>query len=209
MSLTDLTIQAFLDKTAGNEPVPGGGSISALCGALAASLAEMVTRLTIGRKKYADVEEQMQELSARFATIRQEMARYIDRDAEAYDRVFQAFKLPKETEEEKELRHQAIQQATKHAAQIPMEVAHAAAEAMPFIAEVTRHGNANAVTDACVAMMCARNAVLGALLNVRINLSSIDDEAFVNDMAAEACRLELEAVEMEKEILHYVKEKIK
>ena len=102
MSLTDLTIQAFLDKTAGNEPVPGGGSISALCGALAASLAEMVTRLTIGRKKYADVEERMQELSARFATIRQEMARYIDRDAEAYDRVFQAFKLPKETEEEKE-----------------------------------------------------------------------------------------------------------
>ena len=90
-----------------------------------------------------------------------------------------------------------------------MEVAHAAFEAMPFIAEVARNGNVNAVTDACVAMMCARNAVLGALLNVRINLSSIDDEAFVNDMAAEACRLELKAGEMEKEILHYVKEKIK
>lgn len=173
MQLADLTVKGFLDKTAGSDPVPGGGSISALNGAVAAALAEMVANLTIGRKKYMEVEAVMQELAPHFATLREQMVTDIDRDSNAYDRVFAAFKLPKETDEEKQVRKEAIQRETKYAAEVPMEVARAAAAAMPAIAEVAHKGNQNAVTDACVAMMCARNAVLGALLNVRIDRKSV------------------------------------
>ena len=161
--LADLTIKGFLAETAGNAPVPGGGSISALNGAIATALTEMVANLTIGKKKYAEVEGQM--------------IRDIDRDSEAYDRVFAAFKLPKETEEEKAERSRVIQDATKQAAMVPMEVAEEIASVMETIIYVAHKGNRNAVTDACVAMMTARTCVLGALLNVRINLTSIKDEA--------------------------------
>ncbi len=208
MQLADLTVKGFLDKTAGSDPVPGGGSISALNGAVAAALAEMVANLTIGRKKYVEVEAVMQELAPRFATLREQMVTDIDRDSDAYDRVFAAFKLPKETDEEKQVRKQAIQRETKYAAQVPMEVARAVAEILPAIATVARKGNQNAVTDACVAMMCARNAILGALLNVRINLTSIEDKEFVENMASEANRLEQEAISQESEIMTYVKNQI-
>ena len=201
MQLADLTVKGFLDKTASNEPVPGGGSISALNGAIASALAEMVANLTIGRKKYVEVEDIMKELAPKFDALRERMVQDIDR-------VFDAFKLPKETDEEKELRKQAIQRETIYAAQVPMEVARAVAGILPAIATVARKGNQNAVTDACVAMMCARNAVLGALLNVRINLTSIDDKEFVAQMAKEANQLEKEAIEQEAEIMKYVKEQI-
>ena len=206
MQLADLTVKGFLDKTASNEPVPGGGSISALNGAIASALAEMVANLTIGRKKYVEVEDIMKELAPKFDALRERMVQDIDRDSDAYNRVFDAFKLPKETDEEKELRKQAIQRETIYAAQVPMEVARAVAGILPAIATVARKGNQNAVTDACV--MCARNAVLGALLNVRINLTSIDDKEFVAQMAKEANQLEKEAIEQEAEIMKYVKEQI-
>lgn len=208
MELANLTVKGFLDKTAGNEPVPGGGSISALNGAIASALAEMVANLTIGRKKYVEVENIMKELAPKFDALRQRMTADIDRDSEAYNRVFNAFKLPKETDEEKTARKEAIQRETKYAAQVPMEVARAVSEILPSIATVAHKGNQNAVTDACVAMMCARNAVLGALLNVRINLTSIEDKAFVEKLADEANRLEKEAIAQEAEILNYVKEQI-
>lgn len=206
--LAELTVKGFLDKTASNEPVPGGGSISALNGAIASALAEMVANLTIGRKKYMEVEDLMKELAPKFDALRERMVKDIDRDSEAYNRVFDAFKLPKDTDEEKEARKQAIQRETKYAAQVPMEVARAVAEILPALATVARKGNQNAVTDACVAMMCARNAILGALLNVRINLTSIDDKTFVENMAEEANRLEQEALTQENEIMRYVKEQI-
>lgn len=206
--LAELTVKGFLDKTASNEPVPGGGSISALNGAIASALAEMVANLTIGRKKYMEVEDLMKELAPKFDALRERMVKDIDRDSEAYNRVFDAFKLPKDTDEEKEARKQAIQRETKYAAQVPMEVARAVAEILPALATVARKGNQNAVTDACVAMMCARNAILGALLNVRINLTSIDDKIFVENMAEEANRLEQEALTQENEIMRYVKEQI-
>ena len=118
--LADLTIKGFLAETAGSAPVPGGGSISALNGAIAAALTEMVSNLTIGKKKYVDVESEMQETAAKMAVVRDKLIQDIDRDSEAYDRVFAAFKLPKETEEEKAKRSEVIQEATKEAAMIPM-----------------------------------------------------------------------------------------
>lgn len=203
--LADLTLKDFLAKTAGSDPVPGGGSISALNGAVALALTEMVANLTIGKKKYVDVEEEMKAIAARMAPVRERLVEYIDRDSEAYDQVFAAFKLPKETEEQMALRAKAIQEATMEAARIPMQVAGEVYSVMETIACVAEKGNRNAVTDACVAMMAARTAVLGALLNVRINLSSIKDEAFVKEMTDKADILEKQAVDTEQMLLGKIK----
>lgn len=203
--LADLTIKGFLAETANSAPVPGGGSISALNGAIATALTEMVANLTIGKKKYADVEGQMKVIATEAALIRERLVRYIDLDSEAYNQVFAAFKLPKETEEEKAERTRAVQDATKQAAQIPMEVAEELALVMETIIYVAHKGNRNAVTDACVAMMAARSCVLGALLNVRINLSSISDETFVTRMTTRADHLESEAIRIEQKLLDWVK----
>jgi formiminotetrahydrofolate cyclodeaminase len=203
--LADLTIKEFLAKTAGNDPVPGGGSISALNGAIATALTEMVANLTVGKKKYEEVGGQMRSVAVEAAAIRDRFIAYIDKDSEAYDNVFSAFKLPKETEEEKAERSRAIQEATKEAASVPMMVAEEMASVMETIIYVAHKGNQNAVTDACVAMMSARTCVLGALLNVRINLASIKEEAFVERMKKKAGHLEAEAIRIETKLLDWVK----
>lgn len=206
--LADLTIKGFLAETAGSEPVPGGGSISALNGAIATALTEMVANLTIGKKKYEEVEGQMKTIAIEASLIRQRLVAYIDKDSEAYDRVFAAFRLPKETEEEKATRSQVIQEATKEAALVPLQVAEEVVSVMETIIYVAHKGNQNAVTDACVAMMTARTCVLGALLNVRINLSSIKDEAFVRRMTEKADYMEAEAIRIEQKLLNWVKTKL-
>ena len=203
--LTELTIKDFISKVISNDPVPGGGSVSALNGALAAALSAMVANLTVGRKKYVEVNDLMQELSARFEKLSQKLIEDVDRDSDAYNRVFAAFKLPKETDEEKQVRSEAIQRETKYAAQVPMEVARAVYEVLPQIDAIAQKGNSNAVTDACVSMMCARTAILGALLNVRINLTSIKDEAFVNAMSEEADTIEAHTILQEQALLDYAK----
>ncbi len=208
-SLTDLTVKGLLDVTAGKDPVPGGGSISALSGSIAAALTEMVAGLTIGKKKYAEVEEQMKELVERVQKIRQQLILDVDRDSEAYNVVFAAFQMPRETDEEKAARSAQIQEATKIAANVPMEVARRVYSLLSDIEEVVSNGNQNAVTDGCVAMMSARNAIIGALFNVRINLTSIKDEQFVADMTAEADRLEREVIEREAKVIEYTKEACK
>ena len=199
--LTELTVKDFLNKVAGSDPVPGGGSIAALNGAIASALAAMVANLTIGKKHYADCEELMKQIAERAAGLKEEFVADVDRDSEAYDRVFACFKMPKATDEEKAARSAAIQEATKFAAQVPMEVARRAYGLMDTIAQVARKGNQNAVTDACVAMMAARSAVLAALMNVRINLGSLKDKEFALAMQAEADRLEQQALAKEKELL--------
>ncbi len=204
MKLQDLTIKELLAKTAGSDPVPGGGSIAALCGTLAAALAEMVTGLTIGRKKYADVQADMEAIAPRMAAARDKFLDYIDKDAEAYDAVFSAFKMPKETDDERAARSEAILSATLHAAAVPMAVATLAVEIMPDIAEIAAKGNQNAITDACVAMMTARTAALGAILNVRINISGFP-AADAGNLAEECDRLQALASERETDLLSSVK----
>ncbi len=205
MKLQDLTLKQFLEKTAGNEPVPGGGSVSALNGAIASSLAQMLASLTIGKKNYVDVEGLMTENAAKFETYRTHFLNDIDRDSDAYNLVFGAFKLPKETDEQKAARSEKIQEATKVAALVPMEIAERAFEMLGLIEDTTRKGNKNAVTDGCVAMMTCRTAIIGALLNVRINLGSIKDEAFVAELAEKCDRIEKESVERETELVNWVK----
>ena len=201
----DLSIQNFLTKTASNTPVPGGGSISALNGAIATALAEMLANLTIGKKNYADVEDNMKITVHDMCIQRTLFFEDIDRDAEAYKLVFDAFKLPKETEEQKLNRANQIQQATKQAALIPMEIAQRAFDLMDTIAFTTRNGNKNAVTDGCISMMICRTAVLGALLNVRINLGSINDTEFVIELDLKCSKMEVETIQKEQELIEWVK----
>ena len=203
--LTELTVKGLLAETAGDAPVPGGGSISALNRAIAAALAEMVANLTIGKKKYADVQDEMAEIAKSAAALQKELVLDVDRDSEAYDGVSQAFKLPKETDEEKAIRSAAIQENTKKAALVPMEVARRASTLLPSIEAVVARGNQNAVTDGCVAMMCARVAVVGALFNVRINLTSIKDEEFVARLREEADRLEADVLAREAAVIAHTK----
>lgn len=202
--LVNLSVKDFLAKTAGSDPVPGGGSIAALNAAIASALTEMVANLTIGKKKYEDKEGLMRKIVAITENYRASFMKDIDADSEAYNNVFAAFKLPKETDEEKIERNNQIQEATKIAAEIPMEVARKAVDIMDVIVQVADQGNQNAITDACVAIMTARTAAISAILNVKINLSSIKDIEYVALMTQEANYLESEAIMKEQELLSKV-----
>ncbi len=205
MNSKNQTIQEFLSHTASNNPVPGGGSISALNGAIATALAEMLANLTIGKKKYVELEGVMKDTVDVMSQQREQFFADIDRDAEAYNLVMKAYKLPKETDEEKLKRFEIIQDATKHAALIPMEIAQRAFDLLDEIEHTTRNGNSNAVTDGCISMMTCRTAVLGALLNVRINLGSIKDADFVKDLENRCNTMEVEAMRKEQELYEWVK----
>ena len=202
--LANLTVKEFLAKTAGNAPVPGGGSIAALSAAIASALTEMVANLTIGKKKYEDKEEMMKQIAASANNYQMLFIHDIDADSDAYNNVFDAFKLPKETEEEKTERNKQIQETIKIAAEIPMEVARKAYAMMDIISQVAENGNQNAITDACVSMMTARTAVLSAILNVKINLSSLKDEAYIAQMKQECDLLEKASISKEQELLNKV-----
>ena len=193
--LADLTVKDFLDKVACSDPVPGGGSIAALNGALASALSTMVARLTVGKKGYEASEEVMQHAQTITLRLLDEFIALIDKDSAAYNEVFACFKLPKTTDEEKAVRSAAIQEATKQAALVPLEVARKALDMMSVIADVARLGN--------------RNAVLGALLNVRINLGSLKDRDFVLQLQTEADAIEQTACQREKELLDAVNQDLR
>ncbi len=203
--LTNQKISVFLEKTAAGTPVPGGGSVSALSGALGAGLAEMVANLTIAKKGYETVENEMKEIAETLQNLREKLVTEVDKDSNAYKDVLTAFKLPKDTQEEKEQRAEAIQDAMKNAARVPLGVANDALQVMDLAEKAIRNGNRNAVSDGAVGTMMARTAVLGALFNVKINLASVKDKAFVEEMMREVNKLESRVHEREAEILSQVK----
>ena len=202
--LTDLKINEFLEQTASGIPVPGGGSVSALSAALGAGLTEMVANLTVKKKGYEAVEARMRDIAEKSRSLRDKLAAAVDKDANAYNNVLAAYKMPKNTEAEQKARSLAIQEAMQNAARVPMAVAYDALQVMDLAERVIREGNRNAVSDGAVGAMMARTAALGALFNVRINLASVKDTAFVEEMAREVEKLERRAREREKEILSYV-----
>jgi len=199
--LANLKITEYLEKAAAGTAVPGGGSVAALNASLAAGLTEMVANLTIGKKGYEAVTEEMNDIAVKTTAIREKLTAAIDRDAEAYSEVMAAFKLPKATDQEKGLRSLAVQKAFKHAALVPLEVANHAVEVIDLAGRAVDSGNKNAVTDGVVAAMNARTAALAALYNVKINLGSIEDDEFVKKLVREINDLEQQARKKEKEIL--------
>lgn len=199
--LKELGLQDFLAKLQSNDPVPGGGSVAALSSALASSLAAMVANLTVGKKNYEAVSDKMEKIAEEMSANNQQFVDFIDKDATSFDSVMQAFKLPKETDEEKAHRTAKIQEGMKYAASVPLEVAEKTCELFDAIEILVKEGNQNAQTDGLVAAMMARTAVLSALYNVKINLGSIKDEAFVSAMREKVQHLEETAIERESAIL--------
>ena len=203
--LRDLTIPEFLEKTASNTPVPGGGSVAALSAAVAASLAEMVAHLSIGKKGLEAAGDEMKAIISMASAYRETLLHDIDRDSDAFNQVMAAFKLPKNTAEEVKQRHLAIQEGLKTAALVPLRVAKDAFKILEMAGTVVIKGNKNAVTDGVVAAMMARTAVLSALYNVKINLASIKDNAFVNEVSKQVRELETETESKEKQVrLHVI-----
>jgi formiminotetrahydrofolate cyclodeaminase len=203
--LTNQKITDFLEQTAAGTPVPGGGSVSALSAALGAGLAEMVANLTIAKKGYEAVAGEMKAIAETLQRLREKLVLEVDKDSNAYQEVLAAFKLPKGTEEQKKQRAAAIQEAMKNAARVPLAVAYDALQVMDLAEKAIRNGNRNAASDGAVGTMMARTAALGALFNVKINLASVTDQAFVEDMERQVNQLESRVHEREKEILSYVK----
>ncbi|PKM50739.1 MAG: methenyltetrahydrofolate cyclohydrolase [Firmicutes bacterium HGW-Firmicutes-7] len=202
--LIDKSIVEFLNETASSNPVPGGGSIAAQSGATAAALVEMVANLTIGKKAYENVSDEMKQVAQKAGVLRAELIKEIDRDSDAFKEVMAAYKLPKNSKEEQEFRSNKIQACTKYAALVPLEVARKSYEIIQLSKEVVNTGNKNAVTDGIVSAMMARTSALSAIYNVKINLSSIKDVDFVERTFVEINKIEVYVKTIEKEIMESV-----
>lgn len=198
--LVEKTVVGFIDETASNSPAPGGGSIAALSASSSAALIAMVANLTVGKEKFADVEDEMQEVIKKATAFKDMFLEYIDKDANSFNAAMAAFKLPKETEEEKAHRTKMIQEGYKGAANVPFTVGKEAFKLMELAEFVVEKGNQNAVTDGAVAAMQARTAVHAAFYNVKINLGSIKDEEYVAKMKSEMKELEDKVDELEARI---------
>lgn len=205
MEMKGLTLDRFTEETASKAAIPGGGSVAALCGALAASLAGMVASLTVGKKGYEQESENMARLFERADSLRKKLLEDIDRDCECFNGYIKVLSMPKESDGQKAERSAAMQTALKNSAQAPLDAAKSALDVMPLAKEAVLNGNKNAVTDGAIAAMLAKTAVLSALLNVEINLGSIKDSEYVEKTAKEAAELERRATDSEREILELVK----
>jgi len=200
MKLIEMKLKDFIDELSSDSPAPGGGSVAALAGALSSALSSMVCNLTIGKEKYKDVEYDMENLLERLQDIKKRLLDLIDEDTRAFNRVMEAFKLPKNTEEEKKIRKEKIQEALKKAALVPLETARLCAEIIEISKEVAEKGNKNSITDAGVSMIMADAGLKSAILNVKINLKSIEDEKFVEGLLYELEVLEKNSKETVREV---------
>ena len=206
--LVDLTCTGFCDETASESPAPGGGSVSAYMGALAASLGTMVANLTGGKAAYDDEWEKFSDVAVHGQQLKNDLLHLVDEDTNAFNKIMNAFGLPKKTDEEKAARSAAIQDATKFATEVPFQTMQKAFETFQVCRAMVEWGNPASVTDGGVGALAARSAVMGAHLNVKINASSLKDEAFKNDILAKAAAIEAAAIKEEAEILAIVNQKI-
>ena len=206
--LISMTLTDFADETASESPAPGGGSISAYVGSLGASLATMVANLSSHKKGWDSRWEEFSDWAEKGQYYKDGLLKLVDLDTTAFNKIMEGFSLPKSTDEEKAARDKAIQDATKYAIEIPfkvMQMAHGSLEVIKAMAEI---GNPNSVTDAGVAALCARTAVLGAFMNVKINASGYKDKAYTADIIKQGEDLERQAIALEAEVIGIVNGKI-
>lgn len=206
---TKKTIQKYLEELSSSSPTPGGGNVAAFCGALSASLAIMVCNLTIGKKKYLDAETEMNVLKDKLNIYVDKFLELAKNDNEAFERVMDAFKLPKETDEQKKLRIEAIEKSTLEAASVPAEVIKNCREIIPLLAAISKKGNQNSLSDAGVAAAVIAAASEGAFLNVLINYSSLNEKQKASGLLTQAENLNNELKEEAKYILDAISNKIR
>ena len=206
--LVDLTCTGFCEETASESPAPGGGSVSAYMGALAASLGTMVANLTGGKAAYDDEWEKFSDVAVHGQQLKNELLHLVEEDTNAINKIMNAFGLPKKTDEEKAARSAAIQDATEFATEVPFHTMQKAFETFEVCRAMVEWGNPASVTDGGVGALAARSAVMGAHLNVKINASSLMDEAFKNEILTKAAEIEAAAIKEEAEIIAIVNQKI-
>ncbi len=206
--LVSMDLTAFANETASESPAPGGGSISAYAGALGVSLATMVANLSSHKRGWDDRWEEFSEWAEKGQKIKDELLFLVDEDTNAFNKIMDAFGLPKGTDEEKIARKQAIEEASKYAIEIPFKVMQKSFESMEIIKAMAEIGNPNSVSDAGVGALCARTAVMGAYLNVKINAGGLEDKTFVDEKLKTGAAIEQKTIAMEQEILKIVNEKI-
>ncbi len=206
--LIDMTLRDFVEETASESPAPGGGSVAAAVGAMGAGLATMVANLSSHKRGWDDRWEEFSDWAEKGKACYVELLRLIDDDTAAFNAVMAAFGLPKSNDEEKAARHRAVQDATRRAIEVPLRVMEVALASMEVIKAMAELGNPNSVSDAGVAALCARTAVLGAELNVRINAASLNDARFVESSRRSAAEMVITIKERESEILNIVSTKL-
>lgn len=206
--LISMNLTAFANETASESPAPGGGSISAYVGSLGISLATMVANLSAHKAGWDERWEEFSNWAERGEQLKNDLLKLVDEDTHAFNKIMNAFALPKATEEEKNQRTQAIQEATKYAIEVPFKVMELAYASMQTIKAMVESGNPNSVTDAGVGALCARAAVMGAFMNVRINSSGLNDKTYTAAILARGKEIESKTQAAEQEILKLVNEKI-
>jgi len=204
-----LSLGKYFDELSSNSPTPGGGNVAALCGTLAACLGMMVCGLTIGKKKYQEVEDEIMETKEQLDACRKKFILLGKRDNEAFEKVMDALKLPKETEEEKALRHRALETSTFNAAVVPAEVISACKEILPFLETAALKGNRNSLSDAGVAVSLIAAAAEGAFLNVLINYSSLSDRTSYRDFLVKYESAYSQVIEKSQQLLGEIIQKLR
>lgn len=202
------TIQSFLDALASSAATPGGGGAAALAGAMGAALVSMVCNLTIGKEKFVQVEGQMQDIVSQSENLRARLTAMMAEDEAAFDMVMAAYRLPKNSDEEKAARTAAIQEASKKATLVPLTAARACAAVIDLCRPTAEMGNPNVVSDAGVAVLCAQAGLKSAALNVLINLGAIKDQAFVVQQRAELDNILSSHEALANEVYELVKNKL-
>ncbi|MGC6491057.1 MAG: glutamate formimidoyltransferase [Flavobacteriales bacterium] len=206
--LIHLNLTDFANETSSESPAPGGGSISAYCGAMGAALGTMVANLSSHKRGWDERWEEFSKWAEKGINYQNELLRLVDEDTNAFNKIMEAFRLPKESEEDKKARQMAIQEATKHAILTPFHVMETAYNSMQVMKAMAEFGNPNSVTDAAVGALCARTAVRGAFLNVKINCGDCEDRDFVDDIINKGNEIESLTLAMENEIMKITEGKI-
>ena len=202
--LQNLTVKAFADMTASESPAPGGGSVSAYLGALGSALGTMVANLSATKKGWESRIDEFSEWAEKGQVIKDKLLKAVDDDTVAFNRIMSAFSLPKNTDEEKKTKKNAIHNATIAAIEVPYKVMQLSFESMQLIKAMAENGNPNSVSDAGVGALCARSAVLGAHLNVKINAAGLSDKSSIQAILDDAEKIEKQAIELENKILAIV-----
>ena len=202
--LVQLDLREFANETASESPAPGGGSISAYMGALGASLGTMVANLSSHKRGWDNRWKEFSKWADKGQQIKDELLKAVDEDTEAFNQIMTAFSLPKNSDDEKKIRSEAIQNATKTAMEVPFRVMQLSASAFPLLKAMVESGNPNSISDAGVGALAIRSAVLGSYLNVKINSSGLKDVAFKEDILKKADLIKNETIKMESEIISMV-----
>jgi formiminotetrahydrofolate cyclodeaminase len=208
MKLAEMKINEFLKLLASKEAAPGGGTVSALLGASGTALCSMIANLTVGREKFKDKEPLMEDILNRSQKIQDALESLIDEDTDAFNEVSKAFKLPKDTNEQKAARKDAVQQALKHATLVPFKTMEYSVAALKLFDSAAGNTNPTAASDNGVGILCLKSALHGAWMNVRINLNSISDQDFFNEIEEKSTALLNEGTALADSLYERVKQQL-